>query len=523
MTQTKQHPKDIEINEIFEKTFKLIESGKNIFITGKAGTGKSTLLEYFRDHTDKKVVVLAPTGVSAINIRGQTVHSFFGFKPDITYDNVRKTKKDDDTTNIYKKLDIIIIDEISMVRADLLDCADKFLRLNGKFPNHPFGGIQMIFIGDLYQLSPVVNKHENDLFTSHYESPYFFSAKLFDEFDMEFIELEKIYRQTDNSFTSLLNKIRNNTADYSDIKALNERYSPTYNKHYNDFCIHLTTTNKDADVINETELDKLPDSYSTFYGRIEGEFGKESTPTAIELKLKIGSQIMMLNNDPGSRWVNGSIGKIVGIDHFFDEDIIIAELSDGKEVEITQHTWEIFKFFLNEDGNIESQVLGKFTQFPIRLAFAVTIHKSQGKTFDRVVVDLGRGSFAHGQVYVALSRCTTFEGLTLARPLRKSDIRMDDRVQEFLCKYQHKLASRDNVIAERLYTINKAIKENRNLQVTFLKSTNEKSKRTLKPEYIGEMECEGTNFLGLEGFCHLKQENRVFKVDNMVDVEVVEE
>ena len=523
MINKNQDMKEIEINEVFEKTFKLIETGKNVFITGKAWTGKSTLLEYFRDHTEKKVVILAPTWVSAINVRGQTIHSFFWFKPDVTYETVRRIKKEDDKNNIYKKIDIIIIDEISMVRADLLDCVDKFLRLNAKFPNHPFWWIQIVFIWDLYQLSPVVNKYENELFSNYYDSPYFFSAKLFQEFDMEFIELEKIYRQTDSSFINLLNKIRNNTADYKDIEMLNERYSSSYNKQYNDFCIHLTTTNRDADIINETELDKLPDTHSTFYGKIEWEFGKESTPTSIELKLKIGSQIMMLNNDSASRWVNGTIGKVVWIDHFFDEDVITAELSNGEEVEITPYTWEIFKFFLNEEGNIDSQVLGKFTQLPIRLAFAVTIHKSQWKTFDRVVVDLWKGSFAHGQVYVALSRCTTFEWLTLARPLRKGDIRMDNRVQQFLTKYQHELASRDHIKIERLHTINKAIKENKNLQVTFLHSTDEKSKRMLKPEYIWEMECEGINFLWLEGFCHLKQENRVFKVDNMIEVEVIEE
>ncbi|EKE27455.1 MAG: hypothetical protein ACD_3C00205G0008 [uncultured bacterium (gcode 4)] len=524
MPKKKEAVKEIEINEVFEKTFAIIESWKNVFITGKAWTGKSTLLEHFRDHTKKKVVVLAPTWVSAINVKGQTIHSFFWFKPDITPESVRKTKKDDDVHNIYKKIDIIIIDEISMVRADLLDCADRFLRLNGKYENKPFWGIQMVFIWDLYQLSPVVNSYEKELFWLHYESPYFFSAKLFDWLEMEFIELEKIYRQTDNKFISLLNKIRNNTANWDDINLLNERYSKHYVQRYNDFCIHLTTTNKDADIINETELEKLPDSYSTFKWSIEWEFWMESAPTSAELRLKIWAQIMMLNNDPAWRWVNWTIGKIVWIDScFFEDDIIIAELSDGKEVEITPHTWEIFKFFLNEDGNIDSQVLGKFTQFPLRLAFAVTIHKSQWKTFDKVIVDLWRWSFAHGQVYVALSRCTTFEWLVLKRPLRKSDIRMDPRVQEFLTRYQYKLADRDINKSEKLRKITKAIKEKKDLQVTFLRSTDEKSKRIMKPEYIWEMECDWVNFLWLEWFCHLKKENRIFKVDKMLDVEVIED
>lgn len=519
-----QELKDIEINEIFEKAIKLIESGKNVFITGKAWTGKSTLLEYFRDNTKKKIVVLAPTWVSAINIKGQTIHSFFWFKPDVTYDSIHKVYKDNEKNNLYKKIDIIIIDEISMVRADLLDCVDKFLRINGNYPDKPFWWIQIVFIWDLYQLSPVVNRLENELFQYFYTSPYFFSAKFFVDFDMEFIELEKIYRQVDSTFITLLNKVRNNTQNNEDINLLNERFTRKYISGYGDFFIHLTSTNNDADIINEEELEKLPDSSSSFTWILEWDFASNSMPTSSELKLKIWAQIMMLNNDPAWRRVNGTIWKIIWIETwFFDDDTIIAELSDGKRVEIVKHTWEIYKFFLNEDWNIDSKIMGKFTQFPLRLAFAVTIHKSQWKTFDNVIVDLGRWSFAHGQVYVALSRCTTFEWLILKRPIRQSDIKMDSRVQEFLTKYQFKIANREDSKKNKIKKINKAIKENKNLEVTFLKSTNEKTKRTLKPEYLWEIECEwGSNFLWLEWFCHLNNDTRVFYVEKMLEVEVIE-
>jgi len=411
MTNTKHKQPQIEINEQFHHALDIMEgSNRSIFITGRAGTGKSTLLNYFRHTTRKKVAVLAPTGVAALNVKGQTIHSFFRFKPGITPDRVKKPRSDN-KESIYRKLDAIIIDEISMVRADLLDCVDRFLRLNGPEADKPFGGIQIAFIGDLYQLPPVVTNGEKEVFQSLYETPYFYGARVFDSFEMEFVELEKIYRQHDEQFITLLNGIRNNSVTGEGLELLNERYQPDFEPPPEDFYVYLTTTNRLAEEINGKRLAGLKGRLYTFTGSIEGEFGQEYLATKIDLEVKVGAQIMMLNNDTEGRWVNGSIGKITCItQNGKGEDIIVAELADDEEVEITPFTWEIYRFFV-EGGGLQSEVIGTFTQYPLMLAWAVTIHKGQGKTFDRVIIDIGKGIFAHGQMYVALSRCTTLGGI----------------------------------------------------------------------------------------------------------------
>ena len=428
MTGKMQNPAAIDFNPQFLRSLEIMEeTGKHVFITGRAGTGKSTLLNYFCDHTEKKAVILAPTGVAAVNVGGQTIHSFFGFKPDVTLSAIRKKYKNE-KKNLYKLLETIVIDEISMVRADLLDCVDKFLRLNGPDGKQPFGGVQMIFIGDLYQLPPVVTGHEREIFREHYASPYFFSAKVFDELDMEFVELEKVYRQKDDAFIRLLNVIRNRTVTEGDLSCLNQRLNPQFAAPPDDFYIHLTTTNDLADRINEEQLAKLPGRVFTFHGLMEGEFEKTYLPTSVELKLKKGAQIMFLNNDSAGRWVNGTIGRMTAVKKNDEgEEVILARLDTGKKVEIEPYTWEIFRFLL-KNGELSSEAVGAFTQYPLRLAFAVTIHKSQGKTFEKAVIDVGRGTFAHGQMYVALSRCTTLEGIVLKQPLKKNHILMDWQV-----------------------------------------------------------------------------------------------
>ena len=286
-------------------------SGRHVFVTGRAGTGKSTLLNYFCAHTGKAVVVLAPTGVAAINVGGQTIHSFFRFKPDVIPSAIKR-RSGDEKKNIYKKLKTILIDEVSMVRADLLDCVDKFLRLNGPDETLPFGGVQMIFIGDLYQLPPVVTSHAREIFRTHYATPYFFSAKVFDGLDIAFVELEKIYRQQDGEFIRLLNAIRNRTVTDDDLALFNQRHDPNFTAPPGDFYIHLTSTNDLADAINEEQLAGLPGRSRKFKGLIEGEFGREYLPTALDLKLKKDAQIMLLNNDSYGRWVNGTIGRVTG-------------------------------------------------------------------------------------------------------------------------------------------------------------------------------------------------------------------
>ena len=520
MSKLKHKRARIELNEQFKRALDLMEHTSNsIFITGRAGTGKSTLLTYYRSHTKKKVAVLAPTGVAALNVKGQTIHSFFRFKPNITLERVRRLHFDGDKENIYKKLDAIVIDETSMVRADLLDCVDRFLRLNGPSAKRPFGGIQMIFIGDLYQLSPIVTGAEKTVFRSLYETPYFYSAKVFDSFEMEFVELEKIYRQHDAHFIDLLNSIRNNSIAEDGLKLLNQRYMPEFEPPADDFYIYLTTTNKLAYQVNEKQLAKLQSTLYTFTGKFEGEFGDQYLPTAIDLQVRVGAQIMMLNNDADGRWVNGSIGKIIDITGDDNgENLILAELAYGETVEITPYTWEIFRFFV-EGGQLQSEVIGRFKQYPLMLAWAVTIHKSQGKTFDRVAIDIGRGTFAYGQTYVALSRCTTLGGIVLKKPILKKHIWTDYKVVSFLTRYQYKKAEQSCPVSDKIEAIKQAIENKALLQIVYLKPNDEKTRRIIRPETVGEMEYLGKKYLGVRAFCMKRNEERVFRVDRILKIE----
>jgi len=450
----------IEINEEFDRALQLLEQKfQSLFITGKAGTGKSTLLEYFRQRTKKNVAVLAPTGVAALNVNGQTIHSFFLIPPNITPQKVLEHKLSKKRINLIRKLDMIIIDEASMLRADLLDCIDVSLRHHRGQENEPFGGVQMVFIGDLYQLPPVVaSAHERQLFSTHYSSPYFFSARCLEHVDMQFLELEKIYRQKDDGFISLLNKIRDNSVNSEDIEALNTRYDPSFDDDkLKDFVITLTTTNAAADDKNVRELKKLSAEKESFFGELDGDFKRKTLPTSMELDLKVGAQVMMLSNDPMGRWVNGSIGKIIGIefDDVVGDDLVIVDLNGKKSIEIKRHTWNIHKYFFNEEtGQLDTEVAGSFTQFPLRLAWAVTIHKSQGKTFDNVVIDIGRGTFAHGQIYVALSRCTSFEGIVLKKRIEKRHIWMDRKVNDFFnhMRYHQPLSEGGGIVEEHAQT-----------------------------------------------------------------------
>lgn len=426
---------ELDFNEEFVAAFDALENTKqNLFVTGKAGTGKSTLLQYFRHKTTKNMAVLAPTGVAALNVKGQTIHSFFQFKPDITPEAVgdiivRKRKR-----KLYGALDAVVIDEISMVRADLLDCVDRFLRLYGPDYDRPFGGVQMIFFGDLFQLPPVVQRAEAEIFRSFYATPYFFSAKIFGEISLKILELKKIYRQKDENFIHLLNALRHNELQDHHFHAFNSRHQILSNSGSQEFCITLTPTNAIAEAVNQQQLNNLPDREHIYQGIISGEFERRNLPTSEELSLKKGAQVMFLNNDTDKRWVNGTLGVIEGIiQKEQEEDIILVKLEDGKTVDVKKYTWEIYQYYFDEvSSSLASKVIGYFTQYPLKLAWAVTIHKSQGQTFDRVVIDVGRGTFAHGQMYVALSRCTTLAGVTLKRPLDKSHVIMDQRIVEFM-------------------------------------------------------------------------------------------
>ena len=508
----------IELNEQFRHALDVMEhTSKNVFITGRAGTGKSTLLDYFRRTTKKKVVILAPTGVAALNIKGQTIHSFFRFRPNITLEQVERLHVGDDKSNIYKQLNTIVVDEISMVRADLLDCMDVFLRLNGQRADKAFGGVQMVFIGDLYQLPPVVLGTEKEVFGSVYETPYFYSARVFDSLEMEFVELEKVYRQRDEDFVNLLNAIRNNSVTEEQLAVLNQRYMPEFDPPPDDFYVYLTTINKLADETNSGELEKLNATPYTFAGKIEGRFSAEYLPTSIDLAVKVGAQIMMVNNDAYGRWVNGSVGKVTDIIPGNGEHIILAELADGQTVDIVPYTWEIYRFFADE-GHLQSEVIGRFKQYPLMLAWAVTIHKSQGKTFDKVIIDIGRGAFAHGQTYVALSRCTTLGGIVLKKPILKKHIWTDYKVVKFLTKYQYDKAAQTMPVDDKVEVIKRAIENRALLEITYLKPNDEKSRRVIKPEMVGEMEYQGRNYLGVRAFCLKRNEERVFRVDRILEI-----
>ncbi len=520
MKRKQKKPVEIDFNPEFQHALDLMEdTPKNLLITGRAGTGKSTLLNYFRDNTGKHVVILAPTGVAAVNVAGQTIHSFFHFKPNVTPASIKKKKSEGkEKTTIYKKLETIVIDEVSMVRADLLDCVDKFLRLNGPHAKQPFGGVQMIFIGDLYQLPPVVSGAEREIFRSHYASPYFFSAKVFPELALEFIELEKVYRQKDDEFIRLLNTIRNRTVTDEDLALFNRRCDPSFAAAADDFYLSLTSTNDLAAGINEQRLAELPGKIWKAEGAIDGDFGKEYLPSAVELKLKKGAQIMLLNNDSYGQWINGTIGKVKKFEKDDEgEDVIVAELDNGETARISPYTWKIYRFFLKNE-ELRSEEVGSFRQYPVRLAFAVTIHKSQGKTFEKVVIDVGRGTFAHGQMYVALSRCTTLEGIVLKQPLKKSHILMDWQVVKFLTGMQYARAALTCSREDKLLLLHEAIAQKKNLEIVYLKAQDEKSQRTILPLFIGEMEYKGYPYLGLEAYCLTRRQKRIFNVDKILEI-----
>ncbi len=406
------------------------KSDRNMFVTGKAGTGKSTLLSLFMATTQKKAVVLAPTGIAALHVGGQTIHSFFGFPPRILQKSDIKKRYN---SKLYLSTELIIIDEISMVRADVLDNIDYFLRLN-RNSKQPFGGVQMVFMGDLFQLPPVISSREElQYFHSTYQGPYFFNAHVFSTgtFEMETIELRKIYRQEERHFIRLLEAVRTNRMDYEDLEDLNTRHIPDFEPE--EGYVTLTSRNSIADSINERKINEIKEPFRSFSGQLEGEYDLRLMPTDKVLNLKKGAQVMFIRNDPERRFYNGMIGKIIRL----EDDLIEVEISDRENkssiIEVTKATWEIQKYKINEkDPNkLDSEVVGSFKQYPLKLAWAITIHKSQGKTFEKVVIDMGSGAFEHGQTYVALSRCRSLTGIVLKQKLRPRDICTDERIVTF--------------------------------------------------------------------------------------------
>jgi hypothetical protein len=419
----------------------IMQTRESVFLTGKAGTGKSTFLRVISQETDKNHVILAPTGIAAINAKGETIHGFFRLPLGPLLPNDKRLSDISLSRNKQKlinKLDLIIIDEISMVRADIIDALDSVLRRVTKQRNRPFGGKQLLFVGDLYQLEPVTTGEDWEILEDFYDTPYFFGARVFSALNLVNIELQKIYRQTDQTFVSLLNSIREGSITDQQLETLNEQVTTQDSGYADDFSITLTTTHQIANQINSRNLSKLPGDPFVLQGIIDGDFPEKNLPTAYELSLKPGAQVIFIRNDyegqldaqngMARRWVNGTIGKV---EEFNDQGLWIR-LQDDSIEEVKQETWERIQYqYDDQKQEVVEQVKGSFIQYPLKLAWAVTIHKSQGLTFDNCYIDLGRGAFAGGQLYVALSRCRSLDGLGLRTKVRYRDVIVREEVKAF--------------------------------------------------------------------------------------------
>ena len=444
MAKLEIHTLDTD-NREWQQALQIIQyTRRSLFLTGKAGTGKSTFLRHIAETTKKKHVILAPTGIAAINAGGQTLHSFFKlpFHPllpnDSSYSirNIRKTLKySGELTKLLRELELIIIDEISMVRADIIDFIDKVLRIYCRNMREPFGGKQLLLVGDIFQLEPVIKEDEWRLMQPFYASAYFFAAKVWQEMQLVSIELRKVYRQSDSQFIGLLDRIRQNHATDADLQSINARVNQSSKQKENGFEITLATRRDTVDYINDLHLSELEGDSTIFKGHIKGDFPETSLPAPMELEIKPGAQVIFIKNDKEKRWVNGTLGVVIYIDE--GEGIITVVDEDGHEYDVEREVWENMRYTFNEkEQKIEEEMLGSFIQFPLRLAWAITVHKSQGLTFRHVKIDFsGGGAFAGGQTYVALSRCTSLEGIILEAPIRRSDIFVRAEVVAFANRY----------------------------------------------------------------------------------------
>ncbi len=434
--------RNIDLDNVeFQNAWKLIRfTRQSVFLTGKAGTGKSTFLRYVCENTAKKFVVLAPTGIAAVNVGGQTLHSFFRipFKPLLPDDpefDVRRFKSrmkyPKPLQKLIQELDLIIIDEISMVRADIIDFIDKALRIYSGNMREPFGGKQLLLVGDIFQLEPVVTGDMRDVLSRIYPQPFFFCAKAFTELSIVPIELTKVYRQTDSEFIGILDRIRIGRPLHDDIHKLNERIAPAEDDSsvVPDGMVMTLATKRDmVDAINDSRLAELSTPEVRIEGSISGDFPENSLPNSIELVLKVGAQVVFIKNDPDRRWVNGTLGRV----YMVNEDNVMVETEDGEKHQVEPAVWSNVRYTYNEEEKkVEEEVLGTFTQIPVKLAWALTIHKSQGLTFKDVIIDLGRGAFSGGQAYVALSRCRSLDGLKLVSTINERDIFVNPAVVRF--------------------------------------------------------------------------------------------
>ena len=549
----------------------LLETNSNLFITGRAGTGKSTLLEMVRGQIKANLVVLAPTGVAALNVEGETIHSFFKIFPGDTIEETAQKipKFREETVTILKKLELIIIDEISMVRADLLDQVDLILR-KVRRSEEAFGGVRFVFFGDLFQLPPVVTSSERKWIEENYETPYFFSSQVFRRIlagggkggaGFQFFELIKIYRQKDQEFIDFLDQVRfKNFEDQTFLERLNRQIVGDDLGSLTDQTVVLTTTRAKSQQINDEKLRLLPDVKHNFTAQVTGALKGSDYPTDLELTLKIGARVMVICNAPVTKdsksnipirdYVNGTMGRVVGFvtveewlkevggekedgggklgaKDYFQSDRgevgVIVLTDEGRRLVFYAHQWDKKEWAYDAvEGKLTNNTVGSFLQIPLKLAWAMTIHKSQGKTFDRVRIDLGKFCFAEGQTYVALSRCRTREGIELVREIRTNDVRVDYQVTKFVTGLSYETAHQEQTVEEIRGLLEMAIEEELSVKIVYLKGKGVQSERVIKPYEISIDEFNGHEYERLDAFCYKRQDDRNFNVERILSAEVVE-